>query len=194
MLDRLGRMYNLAVIAPETLGGGLATLEELRRHTRYQRLFRHFVFDHINQKWSERIGWGMNKSTKPAARDRLDRLIRDDLLDVRCAQTVKELGRYMHIDRADGKPSSETGGKPDDCVDGLMIACTVRHEMLEFPRRFPRPRHRQSGPKPWTIEWIKAQAARSRNPGLEMIGPSPAQEMNTNIDPPPGQMDYLDQP
>lgn len=178
MLDVLGRLYNVAVVAPETLGGGQATLSEMVRHTRYPRLFRHWIFDQVKQKRTERWGYNTNLKTKPEARDRLDRAIRDKMFDCRCAEAVNEMSRYMYVDKPDGKPTGETAGKPyDDLVDAAMIAMAVHHDMIVFPRRYPKVRAEKSlVAKMLSMEYWKELAEASRNVEPGMIGPSPAGE------------------
>ena len=177
MLDRLGRMFNIAVVAPETFGGGMATLEVLTRITKYPRLFRHFVFDQASRRQrSERIGFRTQADTKYPAVMKLDRVIRDGDFECRSAQVCKELARYEHVDDPSGKASTKTAGVPDDCVDAGFIAVTARGDMLLHPRRYPKAATRLEPLKLFSREWWRKYAAAiNESSGSGMVGPSPAQ-------------------
>lgn len=135
-LAKAGKFYNDAVIACETAGGGLTTIERLRHI--YPRLW--FWHNPSKQLGSDfqvnSLGWETNWRTKTWMITKLNEVIHKGLITIHDERTYKELRSYTYYG---GKgyvdtfgPADQERGK-DDLVMSLAIAivCESQESPLE---------------------------------------------------------------
>lgn len=122
-LERVARLYQRALIAPEANNHGLTTVTTLKK--KYRRIYRRRTIDKITNKPREEYGWQTNSKTKPLAVDKLAELIRERLIKINCKQTVEECLTYVRNDK--GATNAQEGCY-DDRVMSLAIGVFVNFE------------------------------------------------------------------
>lgn len=137
---RAGWIYNDALIAPEITGGwGHSVVRELER-IGYRRIHTRRAWDRIAKKWSDKLGWDTNNSTRAHMLDTLERVLREQEFGLRSHRCLNELGSFVRDEK--GRPGARSGSN-DDLVMALAIAVAIT---LERPRTLRKPVYVESKP------------------------------------------------
>lgn len=125
---KLGHWTNKSLIAIENNGVGLACILPLRDGSNgdapYKNLYYQQIFDERTRKTTKKFGWDTNAKTKPIIIDRLAEVIRENLITIPSADTVRELQTY--VIEENGKTNAVEGCH-DDRVMALAIAVMMYH-------------------------------------------------------------------
>jgi len=126
---RIGRLYNDAIIVPETTGGwGLAVDQVLKRY-RYPRLYTRRVIDRLSQQWTDRTGFDTSLRTRMMILETLETALRERELKLYSLRLVNELGTFVYSER--DRPEAQPG-----CNDDLVLALAIGiHVMTGLPRQ-----------------------------------------------------------
>lgn len=137
---RIGWIYNDALVAPEITGGwGHTVVRELER-IGYRRIHTRRAWDRIAKKWSDRLGWDTNASSRAHMLDTLERVLREREFGLNSERSLVELGSFVRDER--GRPAAQPGMN-DDLVIALAIAVTIA---LERPRKLNKVVYREHKP------------------------------------------------
>lgn len=117
-LNRLGRYYNMATIAPERNAGGIATVLVLRELD-YSNIYIREKVGQITDRLTPELGWLTDMKTKPLMISNTQKAIRDKLVIVHDEATINELFSYQYDDAGH---ANAPNGSHDDRVIALMIA------------------------------------------------------------------------
>jgi phage terminase large subunit len=144
---RAGRVFNNAVVAPEITGGwGLTIATELQR-LHYPAIYTRRILDRRTKRWTDKLGWDTTTSTRPMMLDTLERVLREEELELHGERTLAELqtfvrGRKRGQTADTGKPEAQPG-TTDDLVITLAMAVTLREQL---PRQLRRPMEKRREP------------------------------------------------
>ena len=123
VLNKLGRLYNRALVGVESNNHGLSTNKGLEREG-YSPIYRQRPLNRLGKASpSVILGWRTTQVSKPLAIDELNMAIREGELEVRDEKAVVEMRSYVR--EGDGKMH---GSPHDDRVMALSIAV----QMLKF--------------------------------------------------------------
>lgn len=120
ILARLGRMYNMAIVAPERNNHGHTTIERLRHI--YSRVFAMYSFDERRNKKTKKLGWLTNGHTRDLILDTLEELTEDGTIKVNSAILKSEMLTF--VTNPDGKREAKSGYH-DDTIMALAIAVKI---------------------------------------------------------------------
>lgn len=122
-LSELGLYYGTALLAVEANAHGQSTLNELKRHIRYPRLYYRRIAKYRKEKRTEEMGFWTSKATKPAIIDDMIAALRDETLIINDRGTKQELSTFVRSYSASGSGSPSMHGSPyDDRVMSISIA------------------------------------------------------------------------
>lgn len=125
---KLGHWTNKSLIAVENNGPGLACILPLRDGSNgcapYKNLYYQQIFDERTRKNTKKFGWDTNAKTKPIIIDRLAEVIRENLITIPSADTIRELQTY--VIEENGRTNAVEGCH-DDRVMSLAIAVMMYH-------------------------------------------------------------------
>lgn len=125
-LNRIGRFYNNAVVAPETnaeSGGTVLTI--LRSILNYPNLYRPLNPLNLTMETTQ-VGWKTTPGTKPNLYNAMRKALDSRLIEIRCKYTVQEIPNFRREDQSSRKMGAIAGH--DDRIMALMIAYFVAHE------------------------------------------------------------------
>ena len=117
-LNKLGLLYNQAILAPERNAMGIATILTLRELD-YPRLYVRENIGQIQEKLSKELGWRTDMKSKPAMISSTAKAVRERTLVIHDELTLNELLSYQYDSQ--GHANAAQGGY-DDRVIALMIA------------------------------------------------------------------------
>lgn len=146
---RLGRIFNNALIVPETTGGWGFTLEQELKRLHYPNLYTRKILDRLTKKWTDKTGWDTNVKTRMLMLDRLEQSLREKSFGLYSLRAVAELGTFVRPkpepNRPDlhGKPEAQPGTN-DDLVMSLAIGVYIASELPRQLRRTRRDEHQPS--------------------------------------------------
>lgn len=121
----LGTYYNLARIAVEINGPGIAVVDPLAKSYRYKRMYRREQIDTVDaHRTTNKAGWETNKVTKPAMEANLQALLDIESVrgGIRDLQTARQLTTYVVDEK--GRHGA-TRGEYDDRLLMVMIGQMV---------------------------------------------------------------------
>lgn len=121
----VGTYYNMARIAVEINGPGIAVVDPLAKSYRYKRMYRREQIDTVDaHRTTNKAGWETNKVTKPAMEANLQALLDIESVrgGIRDLQTARQLTTYV-IDEK-GRHGA-TRGEYDDRLLMVMIGQMV---------------------------------------------------------------------
>lgn len=113
--------YEEALAAVEVNSMGMSTNNALLRDYEYENIYRFKRLDRLKNFMTDIVGWYTNENSKRALMTKMDRALREDLIDIPCKYTVDEFRDFTE-DGAIGE------GAHDDYVMALMIALFCLHE------------------------------------------------------------------
>ena len=122
LLDALGRLYKLAMVAVERNNHGHSTLNTLRNVCRYPRLYYHVRYDQSG-KGKPTLGWPTDQATKPILVDDLAAAIASGHLIIHSPELVDECFTFVTTDTGSQEAQE---GKFDDRVMASGIAWQAR--------------------------------------------------------------------
>lgn len=125
VIDKLGRLYNFALVGVEINNHGLTTVQRLR-DLFYTNLYRRERgIDERFEESTSKLGWKTDLKTKPLMIDYLAEAIREKLITDYDPIFVREAMTYV-IDDA-GRTNAEEG-----CFDDTVMAKAIALQMFEW--------------------------------------------------------------
>ncbi|MED0673129.1 DNA packaging protein [Aneurinibacillus aneurinilyticus] len=126
LLDKLGRMYNNAKLAPERNNHGHAVLLALMEIFRYPNLYTHRDYD---QKGNllEKEGFPTTQKTRPQIVEDYRTAYKDGLIRIPCRRLLREMRTFV---KRRGKAQHQEGCR-DDILLAAMIGWFIRGVALE---------------------------------------------------------------
>ena len=121
MLEKIGRMYNNALVAVEVSGYGLATQVELTKI--YWNIYRWQRFDNLRNKYTDKIGWETNVRSKKQLIALATHCVYEGSAVINSPDLITEMMVFVH----DGANASAEGGF-DDRVMAWMISLFTLHQ------------------------------------------------------------------
>lgn len=118
ILEKLGEMYNMALIAVETNNHGILPIHVLSKELYYPYLYQVASVDKVTNKETVRLGFDTNMKTKPMIVDELRRDVRDFNVTINDKTTLKEMLTFVVTES--GKMEAEEG-----CHDDTVIATAI---------------------------------------------------------------------
>jgi len=152
VLAQLGWWYGGCLVGVESNMHGLVTLKGLQR-AGYPTIYKQRRDSNVVAKQTEILGWRTTKASKPIVIDGLAGSVRDEEIDLRCAETLREMRTY----RRDAKGRME-GSPHDDRVMSLAIAW----QMLNYVH-MPEYQVEQKA-TPFTLDWFAEQVVKAKPP------------------------------
>jgi len=125
LLARLGKMYNMAIVAPERNNHGHTVIERLKAI--YPRVFAMYSFDERRNKKTKKLGWLTNGHTRDLMLNELVDLVDDGTFVPNSAILKSEMLTF--ITNPDGKREAKTG-----CHDDTIMATAIAVKIAGMPR------------------------------------------------------------
>jgi len=150
VLAHLGWWYGGCLVGVESNMHGLVTLKGLQR-AGYHNIYKQRRDSNIRPQETEILGWRTTKASKPIVIDGLAGSVRDEEIDIRCAETLREMRTY----RRDAKGRME-GSPHDDRVMSLAIGW----QMLQYVHMPEYQIERKAAP--FTLDWFVEQTEAAR--------------------------------
>ena len=122
VLALLGTWYNTCLIGVESNNHGLSTLKALQG-AKYRNIFRQHRMGQRFDPTTELLGWRTTRATKAVAIDELVKEIRDGLLNIPCAETIRELKTFVR------EGNGRMHGSP---YDDRTMALAIAVQMLKY--------------------------------------------------------------
>lgn len=121
-MDRLGKTYNLAMLAPERNNNGHAVIQHLDQVLLYPVIYKH--------EEDERLGWPQTSVTRPIIVSFLQDMVREHSEKINSRGLTEEGLTFVRNDR--GRPEAagkgKSGGQKDDRLFAWGIALAVREK------------------------------------------------------------------
>jgi len=126
VVEKLARMYNSALVGVEINAHGLATQQELQKT--YWNLYQQEYFDHYTAKFTQKVGWLTNQSSKKLLISFMSHCIADMVIIIHSSDLIKECMTFIRNEEGTG----EAAGKGhDDRVMAGMIGLFVMHRQMD---------------------------------------------------------------
>lgn len=130
-LNRIGLVYNVALVSPENNNHGELVIHNLSAVWRYPNLYVHRSEINTDASDSPEFGWRTTSRTRPLMLNILQELIHNRELKFYCSRVLREL-ESMHV--KEPKPGQSRtservealGSAHDDLVMALAGACAIR--------------------------------------------------------------------
>lgn len=120
VVDKVGRIYNMALVVIEENNHGHAVINALK--LKYPRLYKREYFDEKARKKTKKIGFRTDTHTRDLILDEFDQLIRECSIGVNSAILASQLLTFIVND--DGKRIAKAGHK-DDAIMAMAIAVKI---------------------------------------------------------------------
>ncbi|NDB85185.1 MAG: hypothetical protein EB127_21160 [Alphaproteobacteria bacterium] len=120
---QLATMYSLKsepLVIPEVTGVGQAFVEEMKKI--YNNIYIREVFNHRENKKTQKIGFYTNFSTKTQLIEHMRNLFDKKFPKIRDAKTLDEIRTFIYTDEAAQKGAGAQRGYHDDRVMGKLLA------------------------------------------------------------------------
>ena len=118
VLNRVGRLYNNALMVVEINNHGLTTVTCLKQLIYPSMYFRPARFESIGSPWSDKLGWKTTKLTRPLLIDDFAQSVRDDVLTIHSKELLDEMSVFVYNDSNDMQPQP---GFHDDVLFAAAI-------------------------------------------------------------------------
>jgi hypothetical protein len=119
-LNKLGRFYNTALLAPERNGSGFSVIRSLVDDYHYPNLFQETSeTDEMFTSATEKFGFRTNVKSRAIIIDKAKEAIRKGIIKLNSVNLINECLSFVYSNT--GKPQHENG-KHDDLVFAMMIA------------------------------------------------------------------------
>lgn len=125
--------YEEALAAVEVNSMGMVTNSALLRLFDYENVYRFKRLDRLKHAYTDIVGWWTDYKSKRALITKMDKLLRDNSIEIPCRFTMDEYRDFTAEDGAVGE------GAHDDFIMALMIACYCGHEGEDSERRNSKP-------------------------------------------------------
>jgi hypothetical protein len=125
--------YEEAMAAVEVNSMGMVTNSALLRSFDYENVYRFKRLDRLKHAYTDIVGWWTDYKSKRALITKMDKVLRDDAIEIPCRFTMDEFRDFTAEDGAVGE------GAHDDFLMALMIALYCGHEGEDSERRGSRP-------------------------------------------------------
>lgn len=119
ILNKWGRIYNNALMAPEVNNHGLTTITILKQLLYPSMYFRPSKFEVVGAPWSDKLGWKTTKMTRTLMIDDFGQAIRDFDLIIHSKELLDEMVVFVY-DRNNNCGAQD--GFHDDCIFAACIA------------------------------------------------------------------------
>jgi hypothetical protein len=137
---KLAHWCNKALVSVEDNGPGLACILPLRngqevngvKYSPYRNLYYKEILDEASKKLTKKFGWHTDAKTKPVMIDKLAELIREELITIPSADTIRELQTY--VIEEDGKTNAVEG-----CTDDRVVSLAIAVMMYNFRPKYKLP-------------------------------------------------------
>jgi len=140
----LGFFYNMAQVAVECNGMGVATNNELFRLIEYENIYRWKHIDKVKNFITDHMGWYTNYKTRDVIIAKTNEAVMDRTLVLRSERLIGEMKMFS---REEEGSRYEGHGTHDDRVFALMIARYCAHES-DFGRQAAMQPSRNPGGSP----------------------------------------------
>lgn len=134
-----GERHQAALIAPENNHeSGKTVIKWLRDHN-YPRIYIHRRYTQRRESVSEQMGWVTDATTRMPMLDELAALVRDGLIEVPSADTVREMTTFVRTQDGShpGRPEAQEG-----CHDDTVMSLAITNQLREHHS------HGATGPMP----------------------------------------------
>jgi len=118
-LNKIGRMYNNALMVVEINNHGLTTVTALKNFAYPSMYFRRASHESIGYNSTDRLGWRTTKVTRPLLIDELAQAMRDQVLTIHSKEILDEMTVFVYNDNNDMVPQN---GFHDDAIFSTGIA------------------------------------------------------------------------
>lgn len=142
---RLGKFYNYAMLCPEVMGGGQATVAAILTKN-YPNVWQNRWADQAPGRVGHIFGWSTNHRYKSWAISTLKKLILDRSITIHDKRTYNQLRDY--VVRPNGEWGNANEQIHDDAVMALAIAVTASMSEGPFVETVLDPRNPGDRPKP----------------------------------------------
>ncbi len=141
VLEKLGYLFNNALIAPEVNWHGSVTLFVLHETVQYGNLYIRQKFDRRPQNWKPSsdgvkslnlLGWYTSKGTKPLMCGLLRDHLQGEHIVIRDQATLEEMGAFGYTDEQSNAYGLGALSGHDDRVDALAIAIMCLDQAPRF--------------------------------------------------------------
>lgn len=119
VLNKWGRIYNNALMAPEVNNHGLTTITILKQLLYPAMYFRPSKFEVVGAPWSDKLGWKTTKMTRTLMIDDFGQAIREFDLIIHSKELLDEMTVFVY-DRNNNMGAQD--GFHDDCIFAAAIA------------------------------------------------------------------------
>lgn len=125
----IGHRYNVAMLAPEIFGYGHAVLKALVRDS-YPLILRRVQMDAISKKYTNKLGWNTNQSTKPSMLTLGRFVVNNKMVRIYSEPLVDEM--IMFVRDSGGSGASAYGrGKDDRVMAFLIVLMAIQQEYAD---------------------------------------------------------------
>lgn len=116
----LARYFNQALVIPEINSVGLTFLSRLKDD--YSNIYKRKVFDKVENKETEQLGWRTTYSTKPLMVDNLLTLLREGMIQIKARDVHAEMSTLVYTTESRKHGIGAQSGFHDDCIIATMLA------------------------------------------------------------------------
>lgn len=118
---QIGRIYNNAKLVPEVNSMGIATLVKLKQI--YEgAIYKREVFDTIQKKKIEKLGWKTSYANKVLLFDNLLKLLRENKVRINDQRIIDEMKTFVWSDESKASGLGATEGYHDDMIMATALA------------------------------------------------------------------------
>lgn len=141
LLNKVGRLYNNALMVVEINNHGLTTVTALKNLMYPQMFFRPSTFDAMGSSWSDRLGWKTTKVTRPLMIDDLRESLQDGSLRIHTENTLDEMLTFVFDD---GGNMISQSSFHDDCIfasaigfQGFKVMYSGKLDQIDYEDHMP---------------------------------------------------------
>ena len=125
IIERIGKLFNSALVSIEVNAHGLATQQELQRD--YWNLYQQTYLDRYDQKLTTKVGWDTTVRTKPLLVAFGSHCIADKTIIIHSGELIRE---GMTFIRDSGGGASAAGNGYDDRIMAALISLYTMHQAI----------------------------------------------------------------
>jgi hypothetical protein len=127
------KWYNRALMVPEINNTGIAFMDYVK--TKYGNIYKREVIDKRSRETTEALGWRTTAVTKPRLVFALEEAVRDEAINIRSAELLKELRTFVKPEDSSKHGYGAEGTNHDDRVIAIGLAL----QGLKFTQRTKKP-------------------------------------------------------
>lgn len=114
--------YNLAWLAVEVNGPGIAVVEWLQKEARYKRMYRRKRVDRQRNELEDKIGWATDRATKPVIEQNMGLALKEGTHGIQSPRLARQLSTYVEDEKGH---HGAMEGSHDDLLMAYMIGQRV---------------------------------------------------------------------